>query len=155
LAEESGCDVHAEKDIFCSAQRPTKLSNQWIPGVPYARVKRSGPSPLLHDVGMVDQTSALLVSGFLRFKCKEFIIGILRREDYISLPLCLFLHLTEYFVSKHGQLNVLNFILDAYIKMKQILLRKNLIQLLLCKKLETKLHSSSHWWLELLRSVTS
>jgi hypothetical protein len=32
-------------------------------GVPYVRVQRSGPSLLLYDAGIVDQTSALLASG--------------------------------------------------------------------------------------------
>jgi len=76
-------------------------------------------------------------------------------EDYMSLALFLILHLTEYFVSKNEHLNFLNCILDAYIKMKQILLGKNLMQLLFCRRLETKVYSFSHWWLELLRNVTS
>ena len=73
----------------------------------------------------------------------------------LYFSLCLLLHLTEYFVSKNRHPNVLNFILDAYIKMKQILSGKNLMQLLLFRKMETKIHNFSHWWLELLRTMTS
>ena len=62
--EESGFDVHEEQEIFRSPQRPTHLSNQWVPGVLYAGVKRSGPSLLLYDVDMAAQTSTFLTSRF-------------------------------------------------------------------------------------------